>query len=141
MSSESRTDTEGAVGQECTACGAGLSEQVLALQTYPETDEQALAGLTGGGVSHCPECAAEPVTLLESWTDHDQPPVAPEQSLGTGYRAVSDSCSFCADDIDGPVLGVELFRRPGDRLPAYANYTLCGDCQGVFAEFLENVRS
>lgn len=140
MSSESRTETERAAGQECTACGTTLSERVLALQTYPETDEAALAGLTGDGVSHCADCASEPVALLESWTAHDQPPVDPDQPLGAGYRGVADSCSFCADDIDGQVLGVELYRRPGERVPAYANYTLCGDCQGVFEEFLANVR-
>lgn len=140
MSSESQTEAENAVGRACTACATSLSEAVLALQTYPESDEQALAGLTGGGVSHCPECAAEPVALLDTWTAHDQPPVDPDQPLGAGYRTVSDCCSFCADDIDGPVLGVELYRRPDDQLPAYANYSLCSDCQGVFEAFLANVR-
>lgn len=140
MSSESRTETESAVGQECTACGSDPSEQVLALQTYPESEEQALAGLAGGGLVHCAECANEPVALLETWTTHDQPPVDADQPLGAGYRTVSDTCSFCTDDIDGPVVGVELYRRPGDHLPAYANYTLCGDCQSVFEEFLDNVR-
>ncbi|WP_436900469.1 hypothetical protein [Halovenus halobia] len=140
MSSESRTETDSGVGEQCTACGAGLSEQVLALQTYPESDEQTLDGLTGGGLTHCPECAAEPVALLDTWTDHDQPPVDPDQPLGAGYREVSDNCSFCGNDCDQPVVGVELYRRPGGGLPAYANYTLCGDCQDVFEEFLANIR-
>ena len=78
--------------------------------------------------------------LLASWHHHGQPPVDEDRSIGDGYRGVGETCSFCTDGCDGAVLGVELYRRIGDELPAYANYTLCDSCQSVFGEFLQNVR-
>jgi hypothetical protein len=78
--------------------------------------------------------------LLTAWTTHDQPPVSEENPIGEGYRAVAAGCSFCTDECGDGVLGIELYRRVSDEVPAYANYTLCRDCQAVFEEFLQNVR-
>ena len=83
----------------------------------------------------------EVVELLTAWQGHDQPPVETDRSIGDSYRELAAACSFCTDDADGAVLGIELYRRIGDQLPAYANYSLCGDCQSVFGEFLGNVQS
>jgi hypothetical protein len=140
MSSESRTDADTTVREECTACGTALQERLLALQSYPESREAEIAGLSAGGVLYCPECAAEPVELLDSWDDHDRPPVDADRPIGAGYHEVADQCSFCTDELDSAaVVGIELYRRPEERLPAYANYTLCADCRGVFEKFSENV--
>jgi len=93
-----------------------------------------------GGLTLCPDCASEVVELLTAWQQHGQPPVSEESTIGDGYTAVASDCSFCADGCGGDVLGVELYRRTGDEVPAYANYTLCTDCRSVFGEFLQNVR-
>lgn len=140
MSSETQANADTAGQAECTSCGTALGERRLALQSYPETEEAALSGLSTGGLLYCRDCAAEPVELVDSWEDHDRPPIDADRSIGAGYRTAAERCSFCSDDLAAPVVGVELYRRPGDRLPAYANYTLCSDCQTVFEEFLANVR-
>jgi hypothetical protein len=140
MSSESRTNTDATGHGECTACGATLQERRLALQSYPESTEATLSALSAGGLLYCPGCGAEPVELLDSWTGHERPPIDGDRQIGAGYREPTDQCSFCTDELGSdPVVGIELYRRPGETLPAYANYTLCGDCRTVFEEFLENV--
>ncbi|MXR52161.1 hypothetical protein GRX03_11185 [Halovenus sp. WSH3] len=141
MSSESRPNVDHDPHADCTACGAALAEQRLALQTYPEAGENSIAGLSAGGLLYCPDCASEPVELLAAWDDHAHPPIDADRSIGGGYREIRDRCSFCAEELgSAPVVGVELYRRPSDTLPAYANYTLCSDCKEVFEEFLANVR-
>jgi hypothetical protein len=92
-------------------------------------------------VLYCPDCAAEPVALLDSWAGHDQPPIDSARAIGACYREANDCCSFCADSLGTEsVVGVELYRGPGETLPAYANYTLCSDCTDVFEEFLANIQ-
>jgi len=140
MRSETRTNSDPAATEECTSCGTSLQERRLAVQSYPETDELAISGLSASGFLYCPDCGTEPVELLANWESHDRPPVDPDRPIAAGYRESTDTCSFCTDSLGSePVVGVELYRRPGEDLPAYANYTLCGDCQGVFEEFVENV--
>lgn len=140
MSSESRTAADATTREECTSCGTTLLERRLALQSYPESDEATISGLSAGGILYCPDCSAEPVELLDSWEGHDQPPIDPDQSIGVGYRESAEQCSFCTNDLGSePIVGVELYRCPDDDLPAYANYTLCSDCRCVFEEFLGNV--
>ena len=140
MSSESRANTELTAHEECTSCGTTVEERRLALQSYPESEAATIAGLSAGGLLYCPDCSSEPVELLGSWEDHDQPPVDADRPIAAGYRASAEQCSFCTDDLGSePVVGIELYRRPGEDLPAYANYTLCGDCRSVFEEFLANV--
>jgi hypothetical protein len=125
----------------CTFCESPLTEQLLALQSYPSAATSPPAGVPDdGGLTLCPDCASEVVELLDSWRPHEQPPVAEDRSIGEGYREIAAACSFCMDSCAGTVLGVELYRRVGDELPAYANYTLCDNCQSVFGEFLRNVR-
>lgn len=141
MSSDTRAPADGPTPGACTYCGQSLSEQLLALQTYPDSESDSLTGLVNDGLVLCPECAAEPVALLESWTPHGPPPVAAERPIGDSYRECADSCSFCNDSLDSDaIVGVECYRRPGERLPAYANYTLCEECQGIYSEFLCNLR-
>lgn len=140
MSSESRANTEPTAHEECTSCGTTLGERRLALQSYPESEAASISGLAAGGLLYCPDCGSEPVELLGSWNGHDQPPIDADRSIAAGYRGSAEQCSFCTDDLDSePVVGIELYRRPGEELPAYANYTLCGDCRSVFEEFLANV--
>lgn len=137
MSSETRTDADTAGREECTSCGAVLQERRLALQSYPET---AISGLSAGGLLYCPDCSSEPVELIDSWESHERPPIDSDRAIAAGYRETTDQCSFCTDKIDSePAVGIELYRRPGEELPAYANYTLCADCRTVFEEFLGNV--
>lgn len=125
----------------CTFCESELSEQNLAIQSYPSESASLPATLPGhGGLTLCPDCSSEVTELLSSWEEHKEPPVQEGCSIGDGYRKVTSSCSFCTDDYDGAVIGVELYRRVDDDLPAYANYTLCEDCQSILGEFLENVR-
>jgi len=128
--------------QSCTFCDCSLTEKVLALQSYPGEATSLPAGIPDdGGLTLCPDCASEAVELLASWQPHGQPPVGEERAIGDGYRKVTSTCSFCTDSRGEAVLGVELYRRVGDELPAYANYTLCERCQPIFGEFLRNVRS
>jgi len=144
MSSEPSQPSTGAVSAplSCTFCDCQLTEQLLALQSYPgEETTLPTAVPDHGGLTLCPNCASEVVELLTSWQRHGQPPVDRDRSIGDGYREIATTCSFCTNSCDGPVLGVELYRRVGDELPAYANYTLCANCQPVFGEFLQNVRS
>ena len=144
MSSEpSVQPTVATAGQlECTFCDCSLTEQLLAVQSYPAEDSEVPATIPDhGGFTLCPDCADEVVELLTAWQGHDQPPVETDRSIGDSYRELAAACSFCTDDADGAVLGIELYRRIGDQLPAYANYSLCGDCQSVFGEFLGNVQS
>lgn len=143
MSSQSRQTTEIESGTVCcTFCECVLTEQLLALQGYPGARTSLSAGIPDhGGLTLCPDCATEVVELLGSWQDHEQPPVREDRAIGTGYAEVATACSFCTDEIGGDVLGVELYRRVGNDLPAYANYTLCDHCHAVFGEFLQNVRS
>lgn len=139
MSSESRASAKSDVVGECTSCEASLDEQRLALQTY-SGDDRELSGLSAGGLLSCPDCAEQPVELLGSWVEQEQPPIVADRSISTSYRESADNCSFCTEELgESPVLGVELYRRPGDALPAYANYTLCSDCRNVFEEFLANI--
>jgi hypothetical protein len=125
----------------CTFCGCQLTERLLALQSYPSEAASLPAGVPDdGGLTLCPDCAGEVVELLTSWQRHEQPPVGEDWVIGDGYREMASTCSFCTDGCAEAVLGVELYRRVGDELPAYANYTLCENCQPVFSEFLQNVR-
>jgi len=125
----------------CTFCECQLTERLLALQGYPSEATSLPAGVPDdGGLTLCPDCAGEVVELLASWQRHERPPIGEDRSIGDGYQEVASTCSFCTDRCAGAVLGVELYRRVGDELPAYANYTLCETCQPVFGEFLQNVR-
>jgi hypothetical protein len=125
----------------CTFCECQLTENILAIQSYPSEETSLPAGVPDcGGLTLCPDCASELVELLASWQHHEQPPVCEKEAIGDGYERVASACSFCTDSPTGGVLGVELYRRTSDELPAYANYTLCGNCQSVFGEFLQNVR-
>jgi hypothetical protein len=142
MSSQSR-QTTGVPSRtlSCTFCDCQLTEQLLALQSYPSGSASHLTAIPAhGGLTLCPDCGSEVAELLTAWTTHDQPPVSEDDSIGDGYREVAAGCSFCTDECGDGVLGVELYRRVSDEVPAYANYTLCGDCQAVFGEFLQNVR-
>jgi len=125
----------------CTFCEGPLTEQLLAVQSYPSESTSLPAGVPDdGGLTLCPDCGAEVVELLDSWHSHGGPPVGEDRSIGDGYQEMAATCSFCTDSCAGAVLGVELYRRVGDELPAYANYTLCANCQSVLGEFLRNVR-
>jgi len=125
----------------CTFCDCPLTEKLLALQTYPSEGASVPTGVPDdGGLTLCPDCASEAVELLTSWHRHEQPPVGEDCSIGDGYREVASTCSFCTDDCVGAVLGIELYRRVGEELPAYANYTLCESCRPVFGTFLHNVQ-
>jgi len=140
MSSESRTSPDATPCEECTACGSTLQERRLALQSYPEPGAATISALSAGGLLYCPDCSTEPVELLGSWDGHDRPPIDPDRPIAAGYRESADRCSFCTDGLGTePIVGIELYRRPGDDLPPYANYTLCADCRDVFEEFLANV--
>jgi len=142
MSSEiQQTPTAAAAAElSCTFCDCKLSERLLAVQLYPASGVELPASVPDdGGLTVCPDCASELVELLDAWNEHEKPPVSKEASIGDGYREVAEECSFCGGNCK-EVLGVELYRRVGNTLPAYANYTLCGDCQRVFGEFLENLR-
>ena len=90
MSSETQTNTDVTAQEACTACDGTLREKRLALQTYAESDEQAISGLSAGGLLYCPDCAAEPVALLDSWVSHDQPPIESDRAIAAGYREASD---------------------------------------------------
>jgi len=125
----------------CTFCDCPLTEKLLALQSYPSEETTPPESLPEfGGLTLCPDCASEVVELLTSWQTHEQPPVGDKFLIGDGYGKVASACSFCTDSSGGAVLGIELYRRVGDELPAYANYTLCESCHPVFGEFLQNVR-
>jgi NAD-dependent dihydropyrimidine dehydrogenase PreA subunit len=143
MSSESSQPSTKAVSAplSCTFCDCQLTEQLLALQSYPGAETTLPTAVPDhGGLTLCPGCASEVVELLTSWHRHGQPPVDQDRSIGDGYREIASNCSFCTDSCSEGVLGIELYRRVGDELPAYANYTLCANCQSVFGEFLQNVR-
>lgn len=144
MSSESSKPSTGAVSPplSCTFCDCQLTEQLLALQSYPGAETTLPTAIPDhGGLTLCPDCAREVVELLTSWHRHSQPPVGDDSSIGDGYQEIASTCSFCTDGCGEGVLGIELYRRVGDELPAYANYTLCANCQAVFDEFLQNVCS
>jgi hypothetical protein len=142
MSSQPRQNTGLASRPlSCTFCDCHLTEQLLALQSYPSESTSLPATVPDhGGLTLCPDCSSEVVALLTSWQDHPQPPVSSHLSIGEGYQEVASTCSFCSGDCASGVLGVELYRRVDDDVPAYANYSLCRDCQSVFGEFLGNVR-
>lgn len=125
----------------CTFCDCPLSEQLLALQHYPSNATTLPTGIPDhGGLTLCPDCAIHVSELLFSWDPHGQPPVSTDHPIGDGYQKLTPNCSFCGETCEHEVLGVELYRRVDDELPAYANYTLCKSCQSVFGEFLQNVR-
>lgn len=124
----------------CTFCDGLLTERVLALQSYPSEKASLPPGFPDdGGLTLCPECASEVVTLLVSWQPHDEPQIRSDRAIGDAYQEVASTCSFCTDRAPQPGLGIELYRRVGDDLPAYATYTLCVHCQSVFGEFLQNL--
>jgi len=124
----------------CTFCDAPLTEELLALQSYPSAGASVPAGLpSDGGLTLCPDCASEVVTLLTNWQPHRQPPIQADSSIGDAYQEVASTCSFCTDRSPEAGLSIELYRRVGDELPAYATYTLCEHCQSVFGEFLRNL--
>jgi len=126
----------------CTFCDCQLTENLLAVQSYPSKATSLPSGVPDdGGLTLCPDCASEVVELLTSWRPHGEPPVGEEYSIGDGYQEMAATCSFCTDSCGAAVLGVELYRRVGDELPAYANYTLCEGCHPVLGEFLQNVRN
>jgi len=142
MSSQSRQTTSVTSRTlSCTFCDCQLTEQLLAIQSYPSGAASPLAAVPAdGGLTLCPDCASEVAELLTAWTSHDQPPVSEGCPIGDGYQEVASACSFCTAECGDGVVGIELYRRVSDEVPAYANYTLCGDCQSVFGEFLQNVR-
>ncbi len=124
----------------CTFCDRLLTEQLLALQCYPSEATSVPDGVPGhGGLTLCPDCASEVVALLTSWHPHGQPSIRTDSSIGDAYQTVASTCSFCTDRTPRGGLGIELYRRVGDELPAYATYTLCEHCQSVFGEFLQTL--
>ncbi|MFC6758077.1 MULTISPECIES: hypothetical protein [Haloarcula] len=124
----------------CTFCGYLLTEQLLALQCYPSEATSVPAGVpSDGGLTLCPDCASEVVALLTNWHTHGQPQIRTDAAIGDAYQIVASTCSFCADRTPRAGLGIELYRRVGDELPAYATYTLCEHCQSVFGEFLRSL--
>lgn len=143
MSSDRRqqTATAPATGLSCSFCECSVREQLLAMQAYPDSERSLPDGIpSDGGLTLCPSCAPDVIELVCSWTGHDHPEITDDHCIGDGYQDVTDSCSFCTNSLSGDgILGIELYRRVGEELPAYANYTLCGDCQTVFSEFLCNV--
>jgi hypothetical protein len=143
MSSQSRQPAGvESLTPSCTFCDCQLTENLLAIQSYPSKEASLPSAIPDdGGLTLCSACASEVTDLLTAWQHHGQPPVDVGPSIGSGYATVASACSFCTDPCEGAVLGVELYRRTGDEVPAYANYTLCGNCQAVFDEFLQNVRS
>ena len=123
----------------CTLCDCRLTGSLLALQCYPSEGTSVPAGVPDdGGLTLCPECASEVVELLTSWHPHEEPPIRADASIGDAYQEMVSTCSFCTDSCAQAGLGIELYRRVGDELPAYATYTLCKPCQSVFSEFLQN---
>lgn len=126
----------------CTFCDCPLTERLLAIQCYPSEEGSVPAGVPpDGGLTLCPGCASEVVELLTSWQPHRQPPIRADAAIGDAYQSVATNCSFCTDTSPRAGLGVELYRRVGDELPAYATYTLCAHCQSVFGEFLQALPS
>ncbi|MDS0284439.1 hypothetical protein [Haloarcula onubensis] len=124
----------------CTFCDCLLTERVLALQTYPSEGTTVPAGIPDdGGLTLCPECASEVIELLTSWHPHGEPRIRADATIGDAYAEAAANCSFCTNSFDDSGLGVELYRRVGNELPAYANYTLCEHCQSVFGEFLQTI--
>lgn len=124
----------------CTFCDCLLTERLLALQSYPSEATSVPDGIPAdGGLTLCPNCASEVGTLLASWQPHQEPPIRADATIGDAYQEMAPTCSFCRDREPQPGLGVELYRRVGDDLPAYATYTLCDPCQSVFGEFLQNI--
>ena len=124
----------------CTFCDCLLTEQVLALQSYPSEATSIPAGVPNdGGLTLCPDCASDVVTLLTSWHPHERPRIREDAAIGDAYQAAASTCSFCTDSSPRAGLGIELYRRVGTELPAYANYTLCEHCQSVFGEFLQTL--
>lgn len=142
MSSQPRRTTRVESGTlSCTFCECLLTEKLLALQSYPSEAASLPAEFPDhGGLTLCRDCASEVTELLTCWEHHGQPPVREDCSIGDGYRDVASACSFCTDSYASGVLGIELYRRVDDAVPAYANYTLCENCQAVFGEFLRNIR-
>jgi len=117
-----------------------LTERLFALQCYPSEATSVPAGVPeDGGLTLCPNCASEVIELLISWHPHGEPQIRADAAIGEAYQAVAATCSFCTDRAPQAGLGIELYRRVGDNLPAYATYTLCGPCQSVFGEFLQNI--
>jgi len=141
MSSDAGSVADCTAPGQCTYCEEPVSDAVLAIQTYSPDGTDHPDGLDEGGLLLCADCATEPVSLLDSWVPRADPPVSADRPIADGYAETAEDCSFCADPIDsGPLLGVECYRRPGGTLPPYANYALCPDCRGVFAEFLATLR-
>jgi len=117
-----------------------LTEELLALKSYPSQGASVPAGVPDdGGLTLCPDCADEVVTLLTSWHPHGKPPIRADCAIGDAYQEAASTCGFCTDRSPESGLGIELYRRVGDELPAYATYTLCEHCQSVFGEFLRNI--
>lgn len=129
----------------CGLCDRRVAlDDLLGLQCYADADAP-LPGVadSDGFLGACPDCASEVDELLAVWTAHDRPPVGPGRPVSAGYRAVAPACSFCDRDLDGSLLGVEYYRPgadAGDRSDDYRNFSLCGRCVDVFAEFLRGVR-
>jgi len=126
----------------CTFCDSQLTEQVLALESYPSDKASVPAGIPAdGGLTLCPDCTSEVTTLLTSWQPHGEPDISADATIGDAYQAAAETCSFCTNSRPQAGLGIELYRRVGDELPAYATYTLCDHCQSVFGEFLQTITS
>lgn len=125
----------------CTFCDSRTTEALLALQSYPSQATAVPAGIPDdGGLTLCPECASEVGTLLASWPPHREPSIRAGTTIDDAYQEAASTCSFCTNRAPRAGLGIELYRRLGDELPGYATYTLCGPCQAVFGEFLQNLR-
>ena len=124
----------------CTFCDCRLTERLLAVQCYPSEATSVPAGVPDdGGLTLCPNCASEVIELLTNWHSHGEPPIRGDAAIGDAYQTVATTCSFCTDREPRAGLGIELYRRVDDDLPAYATYTLCKPCQSVFSKFLQNI--
>lgn len=135
-------DPAGNVG--CSLCGQQLGDDDRVVTCYPENGRSVPSLAADDGVlAFCGACTAEVDELVDAWTDHDEPPVDAERSIGAGYRQVVDDCSFCDRTLgEDPVLGVEYYHRNAaydDAEGFCTNYSLCDGCAAVFTEFLDQV--
>lgn len=127
----------------CSLCGRQLGDDDRFLTCYPEDGHSVPSRTADDGLlALCGDCVVEVDELFDAWTAHDEPPVASEWSIGTGYRRVADDCSFCDRTLgEDPVLGVEYYPHGAayDADGSTANYSLCEGCAPVFDEFLDQI--
>jgi hypothetical protein len=129
----------------CGICGeSGNAGEGRFLATYASDDAVTLSPTEPDGLlALCTDCTTEVTELTDAWTDVGRPPVGEADTIAGGYAAAAGACSFCDGAVDGRLLGVDVWERPGSA-PANAvddhdNYALCGSCVAIFAEFLDGI--